>query len=114
MTAIEFLTWLESLSGDQRYELVSGEAIAIAPERNRHNLVKTACHRALGEFVQCGAPIDLDATTVPTPIILVEVLSPSTSGVDAGGKLFGYFQLPSVEHYLSVASCFASLGEERC
>jgi len=132
MTATEFLTWQETQAGDQRHELLSGEAIAMAPERNRHNLVKTACHRALEDgvraagldctvlgdgasvvvsdndvyepdaLVQCGAPIDLDATTVPTPTILVEVLSPSTSGVDAGGKLFGYFQLPSVEHYLII------------
>ena len=28
------------------------------------------------------------------------MLSPSTRGTDAGGKLYGYFQLASVEHYL--------------
>lgn len=132
MTAIEFRAWLESRSGSQRYELVSGEAVAMAPERNRHNLVKMACHRALEDavrtagldctvlgdgasvlvseidvyepdaVVQCGAPVDLDATTVPVPTVLVEVLSPSTRGVDAGGKLVGYFELPSVEHYLII------------
>ena len=132
LTAAEFLDWTRTLAGDQRYELVSGEPIAMAPERNRHNLVKTACHRALEDgvrsagldctvlgdgasvvvseddvyepdaVVQCGERLDLDATTVPSPVILVEVLSPSTRGTDAGGKLYGYFQLPSVRHYLIV------------
>jgi Uma2 family endonuclease len=37
---------------------------------------------------------------VPTPIIVVEVLSPSTAGDDHGPKLTGYFSLPSVTHYL--------------
>ena len=37
-----------------------------------------------------------------TLTILMEVLSPSTRGVDTGLKLVGYFQLPSVVHYLVV------------
>jgi Uma2 family endonuclease len=36
------------------------------------------------------------------PIIVVEVLSPSTSARDVGAKLVGYFQLPSLRHYLIV------------
>ena len=50
--------------------------------------------------VQCGGTIDLDAATVDRPTILVEVLSPSTRGVDTGRKLVGYFRLESVAHYL--------------
>ena len=46
MTATEFLDWSEMLPEGRRYELVSGEPIATAPERNRHNLVKMACWRA--------------------------------------------------------------------
>ena len=34
------------------------------------------------------------------PVIVVEVLSPSTAAIDHGRKLSGYFSLPSVEHYL--------------
>ena len=33
---------------------------------------------------------------------MVEVLSPSTKGTDAGAKLADYFRLPSVQHYLMV------------
>lgn len=132
MTAVEFLSWVETLSNGKRYELVSGKPVEMAAERNRHNLVKTACCRALEDgvraagldctvlgdgasvvvsdddvyepdaVVQCGERIDLDAVTAPSPTILVEVLSPSTRGMDAGGKLYGYFQLPSVHHYMIV------------
>ena len=34
------------------------------------------------------------------PIVVVEVLSPSTAAIDHGRKLSGYFSLPSVQHYL--------------
>ena len=37
---------------------------------------------------------------IPNPVIVVEVLSPSTAADDHGLKLDGYFSLPSVEHYL--------------
>ena len=39
---------------------------------------------------------------VPNPVVLVEILSPSTSGVDQALKLREYFRLPSVQHYLIV------------
>jgi Uma2 family endonuclease len=41
-----------------------------------------------------------DAQAITDPIIVVEVLSPSTAAIDHGRKLSGYFSLPSVEHYL--------------
>jgi len=50
--------------------------------------------------VVCGAPLPGDALTIDNPIIVVEVLSPSTASIDHGRKLSGYFSLPSVEHYL--------------
>jgi Uma2 family endonuclease len=39
---------------------------------------------------------------VPNPVIVVEVLSPSSRHIDAQIKLAGYFRLPSVVHYLVV------------
>ena len=36
------------------------------------------------------------------PVIVVEVVSPSSRGIDRGLKLAGYFSLPSVRHYLIV------------
>jgi Uma2 family endonuclease len=37
---------------------------------------------------------------IPNPVIVVEVLSPSTAADDHGVKLDGYFSLGSVHHYL--------------
>jgi Uma2 family endonuclease len=42
------------------------------------------------------------ALEIPDPVIVVEVLSPSAQRIDASKKLAGYFQLPSVVHYLIV------------
>jgi Uma2 family endonuclease len=39
---------------------------------------------------------------VPNPVIVVEVLSPSTRRIDASAKLAGYFRISSVQHYLIV------------
>jgi Uma2 family endonuclease len=39
---------------------------------------------------------------VLAPLIVVEVLSPSTGPVDTSTKLANYFRLPSVAHYLVV------------
>jgi Uma2 family endonuclease len=53
-------------------------------------------------LVYCGPRQPPRALEVPNPIILVEVLSPSTRHIDASAKLGGYFRLPSVMHYLIV------------
>ena len=39
---------------------------------------------------------------IPDPIIVVEVISPTSSSRDEGRKRRDYFSLPSVEHYLIV------------
>jgi Uma2 family endonuclease len=43
-----------------------------------------------------------DAVIVPAPVMVVEVLSPSTATRDTGAKLADYFRLPSLRHYLIV------------
>lgn len=37
-----------------------------------------------------------------SPVVVVEVLSPSTAATDISGKLAGYFRVPSIHHYLIV------------
>jgi Uma2 family endonuclease len=128
MTADEFLAW--AMEQDGRFELASGEVVAMAPERAAHNLVKFEVARALKDAVRgaglpcqvftdgmavrvdegtvyepeaslrCGAPLDGDAVEFADPVVVVEVLSPSTRARDAGAKLADYFRLPSVRHYL--------------
>jgi Uma2 family endonuclease len=53
--------------------------------------------------MRCGGPrLPGDAMAVPDPLVIVEVLSPTTSGVDRGLKLRDYFRLPTLQHYLIV------------
>jgi len=53
-------------------------------------------------LVYLGPDVPADVQEVPNPLILVEVLSPSTSKRDHGVKLQGYFTLPSLHHYLII------------
>jgi Uma2 family endonuclease len=55
-------------------------------------------------LVRCGPTLDDDAVEVRDPLIVVEVVSPLSSRRDSGSKLEGYFRLPSVRHYLIVAT----------
>lgn len=131
MTVTQFLEWVEK-HPNGRYELVRGEIIAMAPERARHALTKDQATQALKASVhqagvdctvfpdgmtvvvdehtsyepdvtvQCSGDIDLDSVLVREPIIVVEVLSPSTGYLDIAGKLVDYFRVESIEHYLIV------------
>ncbi len=130
MSSDEFIAWAMERPKGERYELVAGEVVAMAPERSSHALTKGRVFRQLAEaleaaglpctvypdgmavqiddattyepdaMVRCGAPLPDDAVKVTDPVIVVEVLSPSTRARDAGAKLEDYFRLPSVRHYL--------------
>ncbi len=54
-------------------------------------------------LLNCGAKTDAEDTTAPSPVIIVDVLSPSTARIDAAAKLDNDFRLPSVWHYLLVS-----------
>jgi Uma2 family endonuclease len=131
MKVSEFLGWAEDQPAG-RYELVDGEAVMMSPERLRHNLVKASVYRALDDAVrrdglpcivftggvtviidehtarepdasvQCGVDVDLDSMTIEAPVIVVEVISPSSERNDADAKLVEYFSVPSIQHYLIV------------
>lgn len=131
MTRDEYRRWAEQ-QPKGRFELVGGEVTAMAPERIRHARVKGRTFELLDQAVRqanlpcealpdgvtvevgedtdyepdavvnCGERLDPDAIAAPNPVIVVEVLSPSTKGTDAGAKLADYFRLPSVQHYLMV------------
>jgi Uma2 family endonuclease len=132
MTADEFIAWAMEQPEGKRYELVAGEVVAMAPERAWHRRMKGLIYTALVEsirgagagceafpdgmtvrvdpntiyepdaLVRCGAPIDDDAVEIADPIIVVEVVSPSSRKRDTGGKLEDYFRIPSLRHYLIV------------
>ena len=131
MTTAEFLRRDAGQDDGPRHELVDGVPVATSPERARHALVKIDTVIALREgirraeldctafgdgmtvvvdeanayepdaVVQCGDWQE-DDVTLASPVVVVEVLSPSTGSLDASGKLAGYLSLPSVAHYLIV------------
>jgi len=130
MTADEFIPW--AMNQPKRYELASGEVVAMSPERAGHARAKALVWRSLSDalreralpceafsdgmsvrvdartvyepdaLVRCGEPVDDAAVELNDPIIVVEVVSPSSRSLDVGAKLDDYFRLPSVRHYLIV------------
>jgi len=53
-------------------------------------------------MVRCGSPLPGETTLITDPVIVVEVLFPSTHHVDVVRKFSRYFHNPHVTHYLIV------------
>jgi Uma2 family endonuclease len=124
-----FLAWAER-EEQGKYELIGGVVVMQQSQQWGHSKAKAAVYVAMLQAIdQSGLPyyvaidgptvrIDnhtafvpdvlvaalpeqaLDSLEIPNPVIVVEVLSPSTARVDATTKLRGYFEVPSVQHYL--------------
>jgi len=131
MNVAEFLAWAERQPRG-RFELVDGLVVAMTPERVRHSVVKFAVARALDDAVraaklpcivftdgpavvidnhktrepdasvQCGIDVDLNSMTLEAPLIVVEVVSPTSERIDTGMKLADYFSVATIQHYLLV------------
>jgi Uma2 family endonuclease len=132
MTGDEFIAWAMQQPEGKRYELVAGEVVAMAPERVAHGRTKGRFYARLvtaieaaslpceafpdgmavrvdtdtmyepDGLVRCGPPLDDNATELDDPLIVIEVVLPSSQKRDSGAKLADYFRLPSVRHYLIV------------
>lgn len=132
MTADEFIAWAMQQPEGEHYELVAGEIVAMAPERAVHGRVKAAIARRAGNaieaaklrcetyvdsmtvrvnatsvyepdvMIRCGEKLDDHAVEVTDPMIVIEVLSPSSTKRDTSMKLVDYLSIPSVRHYLIV------------
>ncbi|EJW10819.1 hypothetical protein A33M_4052 [Rhodovulum sp. PH10] len=143
MTVQEFLDWSARQPETERYELVDGRVVAMTRDSVKHNRAKSAVYRALYDAIQsapvpcevfidgvgvrvgertvripdvvvhCGAEPDPDALLIDTPVIVVEVVSPSSEREDRETKLVDYFALPSVAHYLIVAGTQGAVVHHR-
>ena len=130
LTVDEYLAWAEQQPG--RFELLDGAVVAMSPEGAGHAEKKAAVHAALlaairsrglacyalpdgmtvriddttayepDALVYCGKKLLPSAVEVQNPVVVVEVLSPSTRHIDLSAKLADYFRLPSIAHYLIV------------
>jgi Uma2 family endonuclease len=126
----EFRQWAQGQK--RRYERVAGAPVAMSPERIEHvrikNRVWAALDRsiraanlpceALGDgvtveidadtdyepdaVVNCGPLAPGDAVAAANPVIVVEVLSPSTESIDLADKLADYFRVATIQHYLII------------
>ena len=129
MTLAEFLQWDDGT--DRRYELLDGVPVMMAPSLEAHGELAAALAMQLGSRVkppcrvisEAGIVIpdradtyyvaDLSVTCAPRepgrrmvvePVLVVEVLSPSTGEVDRWRKVADYRSLPSVQEILVVFS----------
>jgi Uma2 family endonuclease len=131
LTVDEFLASAEQREG--KWELEDGVLVRMSPERLGHGRTTYSAVAALNAalrrasllceavpdsvgvrisartayqpdaLVYCGPRRPYDTLEISDPVIVVEVLSPSTSSRDQSVKLAGYFSLPSVMHYLVLA-----------
>jgi Uma2 family endonuclease len=129
MTADEFLAW--DADQTVRHEFVRGEVFAMAGGEDRNNIValnlalalkphlrgkpcqvfladvKLRVEAADGFFypdlmVTCSAADAADRLIKREPVLVVEVLSPSTAAFDRGEKFAAYRRLPSLAEFLLV------------
>ncbi|RZJ58001.1 MAG: Uma2 family endonuclease [Hymenobacter sp.] len=72
------------------------EAVRLAVEENRHYAYPDV-------MVNCDPHDQRESQQLCSPLLIVEVLSPSTAAYDRGKKFKQYQKLPSLRHYLLVA-----------
>ena len=131
MNVHQFFDWWEHQPDGERFELVDGLVVMMGRDRAGHNLAKLratnvldAAIKAVGldcqafvdgmgvspndnnyrlpdAVVNCGS-IDPSAAILPNPIIAVEIVSPRSEDRDANEKLYDYFAIRSLCHYLIV------------
>ena len=141
MTVGEFVLWADGRRG--RWELIDGVPVGMSPQRAHHRRIKAGMFEALQSAVRaaglachaepdgatvriddytafepdalvyCGPELPGESIEVPNPVIVVEVLSPSTSARDLDLKLKGYFQLASVHHYLILDPVHRTVAHHR-
>ena len=115
---------------DTRYELFDGQIFAMAPASDVHGALVMRLGRRIGNALSPGCEIIAEAGIVPPeradsyyqadlavtctgltgqqylpePILIVEVLSPSTAATDRDRKLPDYRTIPSLQDILVVSS----------
>jgi Uma2 family endonuclease len=125
---------------DRRYELFDGEIVAMAPPARAHGTLVSRLDRAIGNALRPPCEIITEAGIVPPeradsyyqadlavtctpgapsdqfltePVLIVEVLSPSTAATDRDRKLPDYRRIASLQEILVVSSTEARIEHYR-
>ena len=131
MTAEAFFAWAETWGDGERYELIEGLPVRLQSERVSHAETKASVWLALRSairyagldcaafpdgisvrisdnsvrepdaIVHCG-PYEPDQVYSTNPVVVVEVISPSSVRTDVDRKLIDYFSVASILHYVIV------------
>jgi Uma2 family endonuclease len=131
MTVDEFLAWAEQ-QPDKHFELFRGEVLKMSAEKADHARAKGVAWLALRAaikraarpceafvdgvsvridettayepdvVVNCGPRVPGDSLYAPNPLLVVEILSPSTQRLDRVVKTADYLSVPGLEHVLVV------------
>jgi Uma2 family endonuclease len=134
----EYLAW--ERQQEEKHEYFEGEVYAMAGGSQRHNRlssrVTATLENALGDrcyvyssdqrvrsrerryvypdvSVVCGTPVSEHGDVIENPMIVVEILSPTTEQYDRGLKWDGYQALPSLTDYVLVSqdrACIEHFG----
>ena len=132
LTVDDYLAWAAAQREAKRTELINGQIVYMSPEELRRNRIKKQVfnvfkleidrkqieaevftdgvtipiepHTAYepDASVRLGPPLPGKDMKVPDPVIVVEVISPTSAHSDTSAKLIGYFRLRSVQHYLII------------
>ena len=129
LTREQFFTWVQAQ--EHRYEFDGVQPVAMTGGTIRHNLIMLSTHRALERRLASGScrPLGPDAGVatvgdivrypdavvtcstlnqsdhlVPRPVVMVEVVSPSSMRLDRVVKLREYQAVASVRTYVIVES----------
>ena len=129
MSVEEYLDFTET--SEEWYEYIDGELYPMTPPIFRHNVISFNIGLRLGMLladrncqtlgmgqgilvgetkilipdvsVVCGDPVlEYDTRLLLNPVLVGEVLSPSTANMDRGDKRNYYFDVPSIAIYLVI------------
>ena len=127
MRVAEYQAWVADLPDEERWELIDGEPVLMAPQSERHQLIVANLVQNLRPFgrdrgyraipgiavlsdsmdtfvpipdvvVRCGLP--LRDGYAGDPVLVAEVLSPSTMSRDRGRKTDFYRSIASLKLFL--------------
>lgn len=130
LTIDEFLAWKPD--DDRRYQLIDGVVRAMAPTRRAHGRLVAALSRFIGNHLadsaRCAvetepgitvpdsdrtffvadlavscAPHDPAEIATPDPILIAEILSPSTEAEDRRIKVPAYLRIPTLREIVLLA-----------